>query len=74
MDEVWNKSAIGRVEPMMREWKRRKLSCWMSTRRMTISTMRRCGRVETSATAQRDPVHEKLVENCGSCPDHSPEC
>ena len=31
----------------------RKLSCWMS-KRMTTSSTRRCGRVETSATAQRD--------------------
>ena len=31
----------------------RKLSCWMS-KKVTTSTMRRCGRVETSATAQRE--------------------
>ena len=31
----------------------RKLSSWMS-KRMTTSSTRRCGRVETSATAQRD--------------------
>ena len=44
----------------------RKLSSRMS-KRMTTSSTRRCGRVETSTTA------EAGGRNCGSCPDHFPE-